>query len=314
MKKIVISFLLILVISAICFIPIAQQKTVIIKSPFLRVYSQLVKADGWENWRPDLRKVLLTDSDKIAIKKDSGSFSINCLDLKLNASIAGNSIYVNEQNNDKTNIYNYIILPGKGLNKTAVTVSKKVTFINYLIRKIKPVSFSDTHIDDLKKFMETDSLYYGCNIFKTKVPEENLIVIRKVVFAKNKFTEAAKMLETLRQYIKTNNVKKMQPLIAQFISKGKDSTQITVGFFINKEVSSDNSITFMRMPKNGPWYSAKFYGQFRRRQKIYIGIQQYFTNHLYQLAILPFETYLDDKLPISDTDEVKMQINFATYF
>jgi effector-binding domain-containing protein len=314
MKKIVILLLLILVISAICFIHLTQQKTITIKGPFLKVYSQLVNADDWEKWRPDLRKIRLTDSNKIFVQKSSNSFLISHADLKLNVKLAGNSVNITEQNNSKINNYTYTLLPGKLLDKTIITVEKKTNIINYLIGKIKPASFSDTYIGDFKNFMETDSLYYGCRIFKTRVPGSNLIVITKAVLTKNKFAEASKMLYSLQQYVKTNNIKQIQPLIAQFTPIDKDSTQDKVGFFIDKEVKSVGDIYFVRMPKNGPIYASKFYGEFYKRRKIYTGLKQYFSDHLYELAILPFETYLDNKLPVSDTDKIKIQVNFCTFF
>ena len=68
------------------------------------------------------------------------------------------------------------------------------------------------------------------------------------------------------------------------------------------------------MPKGGPLYAAKYTGSFNQRKKVYASLHQYFTDHSYQTAILPFESYLDDKLPTSDTDKVNIQLNFSSYF
>jgi effector-binding domain-containing protein len=122
------------------------------------------------------------------------------------------------------------------------------------------------------------------------------------------------MKATLQQFVKTHDLNKVQPLIAQFFPVGKDSTHINIGFYIDKEVKGEGDVSFAQMPKGGPLYAAKFNGKFNQRQKIYEGIHQYFINHLYQQAILPFESYLDDKLPTSDTDKVNIQVNFSTYF
>jgi len=157
-------------------------------------------------------------------------------------------------------------------------------------------------------------LFYGCTIFKTRVPDSNLIVMRKEVLKKDKFTAAAKMLAELQQYIKTNNLRQMQPLIAQFLRKGNDSTLVNVGYFINKKVNPGMGMEFERMPKGGPLYAVRFKGRFSKRQKVYSGVQQFFNDHRFQSAILPFETYLDNKLPATDTDKVNIQVNFSAYF
>src|SRR3569623_1993814 len=101
------------------------------------------------------------------------------------------------------------------------------------------------------------------------------------------------MLETLQQFIKAHGTKKIQPIIAQFLPTSADSTQLNVGFYIDKEVKSEKDIIFARMPKGGPLYSVLYKGKFNQRSKAYIALRQYYTDHYYQSAILPFETYLD---------------------
>ena len=311
-KKIIVLALLVLIVAA-CFIPVTQQKTVSIKSPFLNIYRELVLPANWGKWRPDMRQDFATDSSKISIKKDTASFNIQYKSKELNVGFSENVFNIKDRW-DNNSTYGYAIIPEKDLKKTSVIVDQKTILLSYLLSKFKSDPFADTHIDDLRNFMETDSLLYGCNIFKNRVPESYLIEIKKEVISKDKFTEAAKIQATLQQYIKTHGVKKIHPLIAQFLPKGKDSTQVNVGFYIDKEVKDENDVHFARMPKGGPLYSAQYHGEFNKRQKIYMALHQYFIDHLYQQAILPFESYLDDKLPTSDTSKVNIRVNFSTYF
>ncbi|HEY4326869.1 MAG TPA: hypothetical protein VGN20_22980 [Mucilaginibacter sp.] len=315
MKKKVIFLSVLFTVIVLGFVPFfSQNKTTLIKASFFNTYKQLDNAGNWENWRPDLKKIYLADSNKISIKKDTNAFTIHYGDNRISVKLADALFNVEEQTDNKTIHYRYSIEPDKIGRKTILTVYRNTNAINYVIGKFREPSFSETHLTDFKNFMETDSLRYGYKIFKTKVPENNLIVIKKIVPAANKFAEAAKTLAVLQQYIKANNLKQTQPVIAQFIPKGKDSSQVNVGLFIDREVPSTGNIIFTRMPKGGPLYAARYNGRFNKRQRAYIGLQQYFTDHLYQSAILPFETYLDDKLPSSDTDRIKIQVNFTTYF
>jgi effector-binding domain-containing protein/Zn/Cd-binding protein ZinT len=315
MKKIIVLILAAVLLLIVFFIPVTQQKSLLIKSSFFNVYKQLTNADKWKNWRPDLRKAYESDSTKIVIKKDSSSFTIDNAAIHLQVKSAGSEFTVSEQDSNKTVNYSYSVIPDKFPNKTWITVFKHTNIFGYLTHGFGQVTFSDTHADDLKNFMETDSLIYGYKIYKTRVPESNLIVIRKEVLAKDKFSEAAAMFATLQHYVATHGLKQTQPVIAQFLPKGTtDSAQVNIGLFIDREIGSDKVVTFTRMPKGGPLYSAKFKGKFSERKKAYAGLQQYFTDHLYQSAILPFETYLDNKLPTSDTGKVNMQINFTSFF
>jgi effector-binding domain-containing protein len=254
------------------------------------------------------------DTNKFAVKKDSASFSLNYGQKKLEVKLRGYLFEIEDNWNNKSISYNYVIVPDKLPTKTFIAVNKKVSAINYLIGKFTRNSFEDTHVDDLKKFMETDSLLYGYNIFKTKVPDDYLIEIKRKVPSNNKFTGAANMVSVLQEYLKKHNAKKLQPLIAQFLPRGQDSTQVNVGFYIDRKVESENEVVFTQMPKGGPLYAAKYKGSFNQRNKVYASLHQYFTDHSYQSAILPFESYLDDKLPTSDTDMVNIQINFSSYF
>jgi effector-binding domain-containing protein len=314
MKKKVIVLLLLVFVFAACFLPVFEQKTVSVKAPFLNVFVQLVNPDNWKKWRPDINTVPVADSDKIIIKKDTVSFEINYGQKKLNVKSKGNLLEIKDNWGDKTADYSYAIIPNKEQDRTSIIVYKKVFAINYLIDKISPASFDDTHINDLKRFMETDSLHYGFNIFKTKVPEDNLIEIKKQVLTKDQFNQAAKMLTTLQQYVITHNVKKTQPLIAQFLPVGKDSTQVNLGFFINKKSTNENDVIFTNMPKGNTLFAIIYKGRFDERAKAYAAMRQYFRDHVYQMSILPFESYLDDKLPASGSDHVNVQLNFASYF
>lgn len=312
-KKVILLSLLVLTICTF-FVPISQQQTVLIKAPFLNVYRLLADPLNWQRWRPDIKKDFITDSTKFSIQKDTASFTVKNEEKNLGVRMSGNIFTVTDHYERRASNYNYVIFPDKFPKQTFLSVYKDISLFSYLIGKIKPVSFSDTHVFDLKKFMETDSLLYGFKIFKTRVPESFLIEIKKEVLAKNKFDEAAKMFSTLQQFVKAHQIKQVQPLIAQFITKGKDSTQVNIGLYVDKEVKGKNDVNFARMPKGGPLYAIKFNGKFVDRPKAYVALHQYFIDHLYQSAILPFETYLDNKLPASDSDRINIQLNFSTYF
>jgi effector-binding domain-containing protein len=315
MTKKVLLIILFAAILATYFIPFKLQKSVLIRYSFLNTYSFLAKPLKWEKWRPELRKVMNTDSGKIIIRRDSTQFTIKYDSLELGVLPKGNSFNISERINGHSTNYSYVLIPvpDKFLNKTIVYITQKTNALNYLIGKLEQPAFLDEHLNSLKNYLETDSLLYGFKIFKTGVPDSTLIVMEKEVFEKDKFTEAAKILATLKQYIKANNIKQTQPLIAQFNQNIKDSVHVKVGFFINKEVKSGNGIEFTRMPKGGPLFAVKFKGEFSKRGEAYDALTQYFTEHSHQVVLLPFETYLDNKLPVNDKDIINIQVNFGTF-
>jgi effector-binding domain-containing protein len=315
MNKKVLLLVLLAVIIAAFFIPVTQQKSVLIKSPFLNTYSFLANPVKWEHWIPELRKTVDADSSKILVQKGNNSFTIKGENTELAVKEQGIFFGIAEKTNNSSSNYIYSLVPvdDKFLNKTIVSVDQTLNPISFLIGKIWPSFNSDNHLSELKTFMETDSLRYGFNIVKTVVPETDLIVTRKTVLNKDRFAEAAKMLTTLQVYVKTNDLKQMQPLIAQFTPVAKDSTQIKIGFFIDKAVKPGNGIEYDRMPKGGQLYAARFSGKFYKRGEIYSAMKEYINDHAIQTLLLPIETYLDNKLPVNDSDSIHIQLNFPAF-
>jgi hypothetical protein len=314
MKRKFVLLFLILILAAICIIPVPGEKTVLIKAPFLQVFTQLQTAKNWKNWRNDLRKADQTDSDKIAVKIAVNHFTINYLDLALNVKLSGGSFDINEHNKNGDINYSLSVIPDKVPVNSFIVIKNTLPLLKYVYGIFKDDLSDKTHITDLKKYMETDSLYYGYRIFKTHVAGTKLIVMRKTVRAENQFTEAAKMHSALKQFVKTHGLKRGEPLIAQFIASDKDSVQLTVGLYVDTVITAEGGIHPETMPKNGPGYSIKFSGNFSRRPQLYSAIRRYFADHSIQPAILPFDIYLDDKLPTSDTSKVNIQSTICTFY
>jgi len=316
-KKIVLPLLLIVLAAALFFIPVNQEKTVSVNAPFLNVFTAVFTPNKWVNWQASLRKATVTDSGKITFQKQRGRFTIKYDSLLISVKQTGTRAEITQTAGTTLSHYTYDIVPGtfdKKQGNTEVIASREVSLFGYLKGLLGSTDFSDSHIDDIKTYFETDSLLYGFKVFKNGVPEADLIEVSKLVLKKDKFTTAAALLADLQAYVKKNNIKQMQPLIAQFLRKGTDSTKVNVGFFIDRQVKPDNIVHYVRMPLGGALYVAAYHGPFNKRQKVYNALDQYFTDHLYTQAIVPFEMYLDNKLPTSDTSKVNIRLNYTAYY
>ncbi len=309
--KFIVLAVLVALLSAL-FIPFNQQLTITVESPFLKTYTALLNPQSWENWRPDINRAFHADSDKVTVRKKNNSFSINTPDIELNIRPAGNMFYIKERNYYDNFAYNYIVVPDKAADKTVMVINYRGSMIAYLFNKADK-ALAGAQAEKFKRFMETDSLYYGYKATKIKVPGSNLIELSRLVVAKDKFVTAKVMMAQLQTYVKAHNIKQLQPVIAQYIPKGTDSTQVNVGLFVNQEVSAGHAVVFVKMPEHGKLLAVNYKGRFSERAKVYAAMQKYFTDHAYQSAILPFETYLNNKLPDADTDQVNIQINFSTF-
>jgi effector-binding domain-containing protein len=157
-------------------------------------------------------------------------------------------------------------------------------------------------------------LRYGYTVIDARVPANYIIEVKQKVLATNKFLAANQAFLQLQQYIKAHGINQLQPVMAQFLPKGADSIQVNVGLFVDKSIKPDNTFSFVSMPKGGQLYAIKYQGRFDKRYKLYTAAKQYYADHSYHMIILPFETYLNNKLPASDTDHVNIQVNFSAVF
>ena len=204
-------------------------------------------------------------------------------------------------------------MPQKFTDSTEIITSEKTTILGSIINKFKEKSEPFEHIKEFKLYMETPSLYYGFNIVKKRVTDTNIIVLKKLVLTKDKFTEAKKSFEKLKLYLVKNHLKQTQPLMAQYIAKANDSIEVNIGIPIDKVAKSTNEIHFLRMPNTGSLYILNFSGKFKDRIKAYSSVKNYFDDKHLTMPILPFEIYLNNKLPTSENDTINIELRCSTY-
>jgi len=312
-KKLLFALLPILVLIAL-FIPISRQFEVKIKATFFNTYQVLSKSNNWPKWRSDLRSTWLIDSPKIAMINARSSFSVMLGELTLQVTpVNGYSFSVVEQRAEQEHQYLYTLIPAIDQNYTLARLDEKVSLYRYLYDLIDGASSTYAHLIDLKRFMETPDLYYGFHINKIHVTDTSIVVLSNTVLSKNKFIGAQAILQTLQHYLGTNQLQQTQPLIAQFLPGRNDSVHLKVGLPVDKKVQTKTPFIFMTMPSSGYFYTVNFKGRFADRQNAYTAVYRYFKDRNMQVPILPFETYLDNKLPKSDTDIVNIRINFSTF-
>ncbi|MDP9046956.1 MAG: hypothetical protein M3N14_02390 [Bacteroidota bacterium] len=313
MRKTIALLLALLLAGFVIFTPVTQQKTFVIKSSFFNVYNELTRAGNWERWRPDIRKLYQSDSTKITRIQDKTGFTLKFSAINLHISLNGYTFNISEFKAGEKLAYSYIVVPQQLPNYTSLVVIEKTSLLRYLVGLTSGKALNETHAADFKLFMEDTDLYYGIKIIKTKVSDTNIVVLRKVVLVKNKFSEAAKSYAILKQFISSQGLKQTQPVIAQFLPKSGDSSEVNIGIPVNGKAAKGGPVSFLRMPKTGSLYIARFYGKFSDRMNVYAIVQKYFSDKQLTMPLLPFESYLDNKLPQNDSDIINIQVNFTTY-
>ncbi len=308
-KKLYLPILLIAIV-ACTLIPFSYQKIVTIDYPFMIVFNQL-KAANWKKWQPQLLVIYAKDSTGIKTVQSKTGFSINAKNIYINAQTAdGFKFAVTETINHKSTKYKYVTIPQSNAGKCSVIIIKKGNTYNWLLDFIikKPGD-----IDALKSYMYDTKAFYGYQINRGKVIDSNIVVQKQIVPIAARASEIVKIQQLLNAYLKLHGIKQEQPIMADIRDVSKDSALVMIGIPIVGRAKNSGDFKFMHLPRNGYMLSAYYRGPYGGRQKLYKAIKAYVTNHSLSAPEVPYEKFMDNKIPLSDADEVNMQVNFPIF-
>jgi effector-binding domain-containing protein len=306
MKIAVIVFVLLIIIA---FVPFQQHASISIKSNYFDVCQQFTFADNWKRWQPDIKDgfyqakqgKLTTDSSGFLISIPGQAFKVE--------HVSANRFKVIRTVKHVDYSYFFIAIPNVANSNTTIIIDAENTLGKWLFSKLNPpIDILDIP-KQVKNFMENARLYYGFNINPKKVDESCFAVKKETVPAKDKYSEMAKVAKDLYAFLKQNNIHALQPPSGGYSLPKNDSLQILIGIPVNKQLNSTCDITFIHMP-GGKMLVGDFKGTYSDRQKLYNAMEKYIQDHSLEKQIAPFERYLDNRIPASDSDSVNMQINY----
>jgi len=172
---------------------------------------------------------------------------------------------------------------------------------------------TENDLNELKVFLEDPRRYYGFDIRRTMVTDSNILVEKRKVLLKNKASEIAQTEQDLKAYIRQQKLKIVQPVIADIRAIGRDSLRLMIGLPINQPTVSSGKIQFMHQPTHGHILTGLYTGRYDGRQKLYLAMKTYIADHNLSSPEDAYEKYLDNKIPVSDTSFVHLQVNFPIF-
>ncbi|MEO6358725.1 MAG: hypothetical protein ABIO56_18960 [Ferruginibacter sp.] len=314
MKKITIAVaFLITLLLVTYFIPVTEKKELLIASPILRISEQLIHAEKWKKWNIDLKSEAEKNNNKCTILNDfkQHSFTISTPHQSISViSPSGTRFEVSEKRNGASN--NYIVSLSADIDnkKTIVTTEKKNSLFTKLFWAGKNKLPDDNILYPLKKFMETDSLYYGFAIEIKKVVDSIVIVLNRQIPLDQKFLVTPSMLKTLHDYTAVKKISINQPLILQYIGLPNDSISVLTMLSVNKKVPDKDKIRCMKMPVKGRMLVGYFKGKFKDRIQLQVAMQQYILDNNLNSIVGSYEKYLNNKLPESENDAIEIEMYY----
>jgi len=297
--------LLLLAAFASGFIPVTKSERFKIDASFYNVYRQFASPKSWLKWQRDITGT--TNANEVKIDSNKAGFLITTPSLMFGLQNIGlGNFIVSKTQNHGTYNFNCTLTPENTTNKTLALVIRKTNVFGWIAGFVTK-THSQSPIAGLKTYMEDAGQYYGFTIKKELTPEK-LIAVKKGAFLNNVvLSNGETMLNQLNSFISKNNLEVVAHLQFQYVAVKKDSTQILLGFPVNKKIPTANEVSYMTMPK-GRILVGYFNGPYKNREKLYYAMRQYMNDNYIRPLIQPFERFDNNKLPVSDSEPVNMQL------
>lgn len=313
MKKGIIAALLIIVVLLVAsFYPVTQNSTINIDATFDNTFLQVLHIDNWKNWFPEIKRAYKANPNDYHISSDSSkkTYTITVPGKKFIIHAVTPMAYNVTERGSHSRNFAFTVFPGETKGEMKIFFEEKIPLIaTFFQNKQDP----QNPLEGLKNYLETPEQFYGFNI---KIGQIRDPIIASLVFKtkeKDIFKKMAAAREELMNYVEKNGLKKTGVVSVSYIPLQKDTIQVTVGIPVDKIAAPEKNIQCLSLPAKGRVLVANYTGLFSQRIKIYQAMTKYLTDHTLSIPAESFERYLNDSLPASDSDEIKMELNYPIY-
>lgn len=288
-------------------IPYEQHDHLLIKKRYENVYSLLLKPEQWQKWHPQVKAAWRRDAVALEIEKQKLGFKINAAKLHIDVRINGFGFDVDQELGSFSSVYSFTVLPATNTRYTDVQLITLSSFFKKLSGWLWHTS-PLLDLRSLKQFIEDDKAYYGYNISIQNAVDTSIAVEQKTVSVKERNTTVATIRQNLQRFVEKNGLKITQPIMADIRTLYQDSIRVMIGFSVNKAFKPEGNINIMRIPKQAKMLTVVYRGKYGNRQSAYTVLKNYMRDYELLAPEVPYEKYLNNRIPLSDSDKVVMQI------
>lgn len=293
------------------FIPIKQLNEILLEANFFNVLEQLNYPSNWKRWQPSLQQAYNKDSASCRIKNDvaNKAFSIEIPKHIFYVEKATPLTFeVREKIQNNLSVYAITVVSTILPNKTNIVTIRRISLFNYIFGNNKK-NAADITASNLKAFIENPTAFYGYALSTESIIDTNVVVAERIVAAKNWRQELTGMYHNITDFIHANNLTVMQPKIASLKIISNDSIEIRAGIPVNKTALASGTIKCLKMPK-GRMLVGEYKGPYSKRTTLLNAMEKYIRDHMMVSVALPYEKYLNDSIPATDTSIVKLKMYY----
>ncbi len=165
----------------------------------------------------------------------------------------------------------------------------------------------------IKQYTENKKLLYGYDMSIENLTEDIITVCRQTTVGANKFVQLSKNFEKVKDYIERNKLKIEGHYMSSIKQLPNDSVIVMTGIPANTFVLPEANISYMQMPLGGHMLTALYNGTYKNRLAVYAAMAQYISDYEMTNISLPYEKYLDNKVPVADSSAVNLKIYYPIF-
>jgi effector-binding domain-containing protein len=312
-KGVVISLVIVMLLFITSILPITQDSTIPISATFDNTLPQIMQVKQWRNWYPEINESYKNNPSDYRLEADAGkkNYTINVPGRQfIIHAISPVSYQVSEVGNKWGGSFAFTAFPGDSPGKMNIYLVRKTSLLFTLLHRNEA---GERAINGLKSFLENPMSFYGYEIEMSQIRDPIIASLVVRTNRKDIFLKIRDACGDLDKYIKTNDLMKTGPTSISYIPLSGDSIQLTVGFPINKLSVPGKNIKCLSLPAKGRVLVGIYEGKFSERNKIYVAMSKYLENHTLAPPAGPFERYLNDSIPSSESSIVKIELNYPVY-
>lgn len=306
MKKVFLIILSIAILIIILFfIPVERVENLSVKGDYSTLAQQLNDHKNWMKWSASLQTENQKPEAAFASKDSDWKYAGSGYFVKMNNPL---SFSLSEKADNESPEYAFFITPSLKEDNFTIVVHHRQHIASYLLEN--PENNTGFLIASrMKEYMENPGDFYGFPIEMATTIDLNVITIKDTIASGEKRQRLQEMYHALDRFMQHSNLTQVQKRIAYFKPYKNDSLIIMSGIAVNELPKSNGEIEAVQMPE-ARILKCRYRGTYEKISAAYSALEDYIKDHKLQKIALPFERYLNDSIPASDSSLVEIDVYY----
>lgn len=165
----------------------------------------------------------------------------------------------------------------------------------------------------VKQYAENNQFVYGYKIKTDTLTNNIIITCISNTNETNKYTQLQMNFKQINDYISKHNLQISGNYMSNIRAQSADKVTVMTGIPANQFSKPDQQISYMQMPPGGKMVTAVYTGQYKEKEMVYDAMEKYIADNEFKIVSLPYEKYLDNKIPINDSSIVRLKFYYPVF-